>query len=67
VDGRVEPERDILCDGHVLEQGVMLEHEADAAGGGLEVGDVLVAEEHPTLVGEFQPGDDPQQRGLARS
>lgn len=40
----VEAEGDVLGDAHVLEQGVVLEDEADAAFAGVEVGDVLVVE-----------------------
>ena len=45
----------------------MLEDEAHAAGGGFQVGDVLVIEANPPAVGKLEPGDDPEQGRLARS
>ena len=63
----LEPEGDVLEDGHVAEQRIGLEHEADIAllhrlGRG-----VLVAEEDAARGGGLEPGDEPQQRGLARA
>ena len=43
----------------------MLEDEADAALLRRAARDVLVVDEDSALVGGLEPGDDPQQRGLA--
>src|SRR5690606_22001017 len=61
----LETEADIVEHGHVPEQGVVLEHEADLAflhrlGGGF-----LFAEEDTAPGGLFETGDQAQQRGLA--
>ena len=44
----------------------MLKDEADVAVAGRGAGDVFVLVKDRARVGRFQPGDDPQQRGLAR-
>jgi hypothetical protein len=62
-----DPERDVLEHVHVAEQRVVLEHEPDAALARGPVRDVLVAEPHAARLGELEPRDDPEQRGLARS
>jgi hypothetical protein len=51
----------------VLEQRVVLEHEAHAPLADRAVGDVLVAEQDAAAVGEIQARDQAQQRGLARA
>ena len=43
----------------------MLEDEADAALLRRPAGDVLAVDEDRALVGGLEPGDDPEQRGLA--
>ena len=43
----------------------MLEHEADLALAHVAVGGVLSIEQDAALVGVFEAGDDPEQRGLA--
>ena len=45
----------------------MLEDEAHATRLRIGMGGVLAMEQHATTVGHFQPGDDAQQRRLARS
>ena len=42
----------------------MLEHEADAAVLGRELGGVAVGDHDPAPVGLLEPGDHPQERGL---
>ena len=66
-----QPEGDVLEGGEVREEEVVLEHDAhrpglgrDVLAGGRVVEDPPV-EHHPALVGRQQPGQDPQQRGLA--
>ena len=63
----LQAEGDVLRHGHVPEQRVVLEHEPDAPRADGPLGNVLAVEEHPSLAGELQPGDDAQQRGLARA
>ena len=60
-------ERDVLEDGHVAEERVVLEHEADVPATGARGRGVLAVDEHRALVGPIEAGDDPQQRRLARS
>ena len=62
-----ESEGDVLEDAHVAEQGVVLEHEPDLALAHRLGGRVLAVEVDRALIGRLQPGDDPEQRGLARS
>ena len=57
----------VVGDGQVAEQGILLKHKADFALANVQVGDVLAVEKDLTLVGFFQPGDDAQQGGLART
>jgi hypothetical protein len=62
-----QAEGDVLEHGHVPEQRVVLEDEADAAVAGVDGGRVLAVEEHLAGVGLLQPRDDAQQAGLART
>ena len=62
-----QAERDVLEHRHVAEQRVMLKHEADMALAGAVRQRVLAVERNLAGVGPVQPGDDPQQRGLARA
>ena len=62
-----QAEGDVLEDRHVTEQGVMLEHEADVAVAGRLRGHLVVVGQDGAAVGVFQPGDDAQERGLARA
>ncbi len=58
-------ELDVLADGHVAEQRVMLEHEADFALAHIDVRDVAAVQRHAAVVDLGQAGDRPQQRALA--
>ena len=62
-----QPEGDVLEDRHVREQRVVLEHEAHLALAHVGVGRVLAVEQHAARIGHLQPGDDAQQRRLARA
>ena len=58
---------DVLRDGLMGEEQEVLEHHADVAAIGRQIGDVLSADQHAAFVGELQPGDDAQQGRLART
>ena len=61
----LQAERDVVEDGHVPEQRVMLKHDPDLAlfdGQGLHI---PVVEQDSSLVGELKPGQDAEQGGLA--
>ncbi|MNL24761.1 hypothetical protein D3C87_1462090 [compost metagenome] len=58
-------EGQVLGDGHVREQRVMLEHRVDRALKGRAVGDVFAVEQNLAFGREFEPGDHPQERGFA--
>ena len=60
-----QPEGDVLEHRHVPKQRIVLEDETHPALTHMGVGGVLTGEDDPTAVGALQPGDDPQQRGLA--
>ena len=62
-----QPEGHVLEDGHVVEQRVVLEHEAHAPRLRVGMGGIGAMKEHTATVGLLQPGDDAQQRGLARA
>ena len=62
-----QAESDVVQHRHVLEQGVVLEHEADAALLHAELGGVGVAEQDLAAVERLQAGDRAQQGGLARA
>ncbi len=49
----------------MLEQRVMLEHEADLALAHMACRCILAVQQHAAVIGRFQPRDDAQQRGLA--
>ena len=59
-----QPEGDVVLHGHVLEGGVVLEHEADAAVLDRDVGGVAVGDHDSTPVGLLEPGDHAQERRL---
>jgi hypothetical protein len=61
----LSPKGDVLEHGHVPEERVVLEDKADAAVAGIAMRSVFAIEENVAGVGEFQSGDDAQQRGLA--
>jgi hypothetical protein len=60
-----EREFDVVRDAHVPEQGVVLEHEADAAIARRDAGDVAPVQGHPPVVDLDQARDRAQQRALA--
>ena len=62
-----QAERDVFEHRHVAEQRVVLEHESDMALAGAVGERVLAVERNLAGIGPVQPGDDPQQRGLARA
>ena len=62
-----QPEGDVLEHRHVAEQRVMLEDETDLALAHADGARVLAVEQHLAGVRRLQPGDDAQQRGLARA
>ena len=55
----------MLPHGHVLERGVVLEDEADAALLRHDAGHVPIADQDASRVGRLEPRDDAQQRRLA--
>jgi len=57
-------EGNVLGDGEVREQRVVLEHHADATGRGKQVGDVLPLDLHRALVRPFEAREHAQGRGL---
>src|SRR5690606_13247619 len=61
----LEAEGDVAEHREVLERGVVLEHEADVAVLGGEVGGVDAFDGDRTVVGVLEAGDDAQQRRLA--
>ncbi len=61
----LEPVLDVLADGHVGEQRVVLEHRVDVAVVGGDVGDVLAGEQDRPRRRLLEPGDHPQHRRLA--
>ncbi len=60
-----QAEGDVFEDGHMAEEGVVLEDEADAALAGVERGGVLAVEVDGAAVGGIQPGDDAEEGGFA--
>ena len=61
----LQAEGDVLRHGHVLEDRVVLEHEADVALLRRQLGGLDALDADRALVGGVEAGDDPQQRGLA--
>ena len=61
----LQPEGDVLTDGHVLERRVVLEDEADAALLRRLACDVHAVELHGSGLRLLEPGDDAQERRLA--
>jgi hypothetical protein len=51
----------------VPEERVVLEHESDPALAHVDERLVLAVQQHPSVIGRLQAGDDPQQRCLSRS
>ena len=60
-----ERELDVVRHGHVAEQRVVLEDEADLALARRNAGDVAPVQRHAPVVDLGEPGDGPQQRALA--
>ena len=58
-------ELDVLADGHVAEQRVVLEHEADAALTRRDVRDVVAVQRDAAVIDARQPGNRAQQGALA--
>jgi len=63
----MEAEGDVLGDGHMLEQRVVLEHEADPPLLHGKARRVQRVKEHGAAMGRVEAGDDAQQRRLARA
>ena len=62
-----QPEGDVLEHRHVAEQRIVLEDEADLPLAGADVVDALAAEAQRAGIGKIEPGEDAQQRRLARA
>ena len=62
-----QAEADVLAHRHVLEGGVVLEHEAHAALAHRHLGGVLARDDHAAGVRGLEAGDHAQQRRLARA
>ena len=62
-----QAEGDVLEHRHVAEQRVVLEHEADVALAGAVAQRILAVDPHFAGIRPVEAGDDPQQRGLART
>ena len=60
-----QPERDILCNGHMAKQRIMLEHESYAPVGDTLIRHLDIMKENSSLVGPLQSGQDSQQGRLA--
>lgn len=63
--GDLQPESDIVPHRQVRKQRIALEDGVDLALVGRQVRHVLSAQQHPSGVRLFEPGQDPQERGLA--
>ena len=61
----LEPERDVVVDRHVREQGVLLEDHVDRSAVRGQRCAVLALQQDPPFVRHLEPGDHPQGRGLA--
>ena len=61
-----QPVLDVLRHRHVREQRVVLEHGVDVPGVRRHPGDVAAGELDPPGVRQLEPGDEPEQGGLAR-
>ncbi len=63
--GHAEAKGDVLEDGEVGEDGVVLKHHRDPAGAGRQVVDPAVADPDLAFRGGLEAGDDAEERGLA--
>src|SRR5690606_6272210 len=62
---RAQRELDVVRDAHVLEERVVLEHEADLALAGADVRDVAAVQHDAAAIDAREPGDRAQERALA--
>ena len=62
-----QTEGDVFLDGHVAEERVMLEDEADAAIPRVTPRGIVTVEQHRPGIRSLEPGNDAQQRRLART
>src|SRR5215831_10904213 len=60
-----EPISNVLEDGQMREERIVLEHEADAAVIGLDAGDVAIADKNASPRRLLEAGDHAKRRGLA--
>src|SRR5262249_5612589 len=60
-----QAEGDVFENGHMAEQGVVLKNKANAAFAGGLFGDIVAIKVHGSEVGEFEAGDDAQERGFS--
>ena len=60
-----QPECDILCDGHMPEQRVMLEHESHVTVGDPPIRYLVAMQENSSMVGPLQSRQNSEQGGLA--
>jgi hypothetical protein len=63
----VEAERDVLSDGHVRKQRVILKHHSRVALVGRHARHVLAGQRDGSAGGRFEPGEHPKRRRLARA
>ena len=63
----LQPERQVLLDGHVRVQRVALEHHRDVSRLRLQIGDLAVADHDLSGRDVLEAGDHPQDRGLPAS
>ena len=63
--GHLQPVGDVVADGHVREQGVVLEDGVDGAVVGRHAADVLAGQLDRAAAGILEAGDHPQRRRLA--
>ena len=67
VAAHAQAEADVLRHVAMREERVILEDEADAAAMRRNACEILPVEQDPSLVGHLEPGDDAQERRLARA
>src|SRR5690606_26137848 len=60
-----QAEGNVFKDTHVLEQGVMLEHETHLAFPHVTCHRILIVQQYLASIRMFQSGDDTQQRGFS--
>jgi hypothetical protein len=62
---RPEAKGDVFVDPHVREEGIVLDHHAEATRIGRQVGDILAADADAPADRAHEPGYRSQRRGLA--